>query len=135
MTTLGTKTDWSLFQIDTNAFTLQELIKDVVKAKLGFVEPSLDIGSSIIYEEGEDACDSHLKYYHKKLCDCPAGGIRNGTILTIEDFRQDLKVATFCSLFSIFQALMTALFVGCCSHKACRFSGFRRRKVSRPFFD
>jgi hypothetical protein len=64
----------------------------VIKAKLGFVEPSLEIGSSIVYEEGEGADDSHQKYIHKRLCDCPAGGIRNGTILTIEDFRQDLKV-------------------------------------------
>lgn len=86
-------------KIDTNVFTLHDFINEVVKTKLGFVEPSLHIGCSTIYEEGEDACDSHKKYINKKLCDCPAGGIRNGTILTVEDLRQELKVHCLCLVF------------------------------------
>lgn len=48
----------------------------------------------MIYEEGEDAEDFG-KFLSRKLKDCPAGGINNGTILTIEDFRQELNVRFF----------------------------------------
>lgn len=94
--------------MDTTEFTLHDLIKDVIKSKLGFVEPSIDVGSSNIFEEGDGASDSHKNYIHKKLCDCPAGGIKNGTIMTIEDFRQELKV-WFIVTFELNQFMKSAV--------------------------
>jgi hypothetical protein len=63
-----------------------------VKSKLGFVSPSVMIGSSIIYEEGEDVEDEYSGFLVRRLTDCPAGGIRNGRIVQITDFRQNLEV-------------------------------------------
>ena len=49
-------------------------------------------GHSILYEEGEDA-DEDLKDNLKLIMsDCPAGGLTDGSELTIEDFTQDLEV-------------------------------------------
>jgi hypothetical protein len=68
------------------------LLSKVIKGKLGFNEPTISIQHDIIYEEGED-CDEDLKENLKKLLEeCPAGGIKDGTILTISDFTQDLEV-------------------------------------------
>ena len=69
--------------------TLNDFVNYVIKEKLGFVKPSILIGSSNIYEEGED---DHINYIDKKIRDCPAGGIRNGTLVVIDDWSQDLKV-------------------------------------------
>jgi hypothetical protein len=68
----------------------------VLRGRLGFVEPSVLLGSSIVYEEGEDADDSLAKLLPRRLCDLPAGGIKNGTIVNVEDFRQDLTVRGLC---------------------------------------
>lgn len=57
------------------------------------MEPGLNIGSSIIYEEGEDIDEEeYATMKNKILKDLPAGGMQHGTMVTIEDFTQDLTV-------------------------------------------
>ena len=69
------------------------MLRRIIKKELGFMEPSLTIGSSIIYEEGEDIEeDEYAAMVVKKLPDLPAGGVKHGTIIRIEDFTQDLEV-------------------------------------------
>ena len=81
-----------IFQIDTETFIFGDFISKVVKSRLGFVSPSVMIGSSIIYEEGEDVEDEFAGFLVRRLAECPAGGIRNGRIVQITDFRQNLEV-------------------------------------------
>lgn len=77
---------------DVNAMTLGEVVKNVFKARLGFNEPSISIGTSTIYEEGED-CDEDLQEnLLLKLVDCPAGGIVDGSMLLVSDFTQNLEI-------------------------------------------
>jgi len=79
-------------QIDIHETTLQELLTKIIKGKLGFNEPTLTTGSNILYEEGED-CDEDLQEnLPLKLSACPAGGIQDGTMMSISDFTQNLEV-------------------------------------------
>jgi len=79
--------------LDTANWTLEMLLRRIIKKELGFMEPSLTIGSSIIYEEGEDIEENeYAAMVVKKLSDLPAGGVKHGTIIRIEDFTQDLEV-------------------------------------------
>ena len=79
--------------INTNTWTLEMLLRRVIKKELGFQEPSLSIGSSLIYEEGEGIEeDEYSMQLSKTLTNLPAGGIKNGTVISIEDFTQDLEV-------------------------------------------
>ncbi len=79
--------------INTSTWTLDMLLRRVIKKALGFMEPSLLLGSSIIYEEGDGIEeDEYSMNVSKKLCDLPAGGIQGGTVIRIEDFTQDLEV-------------------------------------------
>ena len=64
----------------------------VIKGKLGLVEPSIMLGASVIYEEGEDMDDSLLMHLNTPLQGCPAGGICDSSLVTLEDFVQDLQV-------------------------------------------
>lgn len=79
--------------LDTTKWTFETMIRRIVKKELGFTEPSINIGSSIIYEEGDDIeDDEYAAIVTKTLIDLPAGGMKDGTIITIEDFTQDLEV-------------------------------------------
>mmetsp|Transcript_25035 Transcript_25035/g.37034 ORF Transcript_25035/g.37034 Transcript_25035/m.37034 type:complete len:356 (+) Transcript_25035:1309-2376(+) len=79
--------------VPTDTWTLDTLLRRVIKKELGFMEPGLNIGSSIIYEEGEDIGPEEYAVMKKKILkDLPAGGIQHGTMVTIEDFTQDLTV-------------------------------------------
>lgn len=79
-------------QIDTKKTTLETLLTKVIKGRLGFNEPNILTDATILYEEGDD-CDEDLKdNLPLLLVDCPAGGIRDQTLLTIEDFSQKLEV-------------------------------------------
>ncbi len=51
------------------------------------------LGSSLIYEEGDDA-DDFQEILARQLSACPAGGIIDGSMLTVEDFTQNLEVCT-----------------------------------------
>jgi len=79
--------------LDTSKWTLDMLLSRIIKKELGFMEPSLMLGSSIIYEEGDDIDeDEYFMNKSKKLTDLPAGGVQSGTVVRIEDFTQDLEV-------------------------------------------
>ncbi len=78
--------------IDTAATTLQTFVDLVLKLRLGFAEPNLFLGSDILYEEGAD-CDEDLKRnLALALNQCPAGGIKDQVVVTVEDFSQKLQV-------------------------------------------
>jgi hypothetical protein len=77
-----------------NETTLDELLIKVIKGKLGFNEPSILVQANILYEEGGDDIDEDLKdNLPLKLVNCPGGGIQDGTIITIDDFSQNLQVS------------------------------------------
>jgi ubiquitin-like 1-activating enzyme E1 B len=63
--------------IDTETWTLQEFVNQLVKKRLGFSEPTILIGDSQIYEEGEN---SQVEFFSvnlpKTLVNLPCGGIK-----------------------------------------------------------
>ena len=79
-------------QIDIHETTLEEFIKVVLKGKLAFNQPSIYIRGSTIYEEGEGAEAGLLENLKKMLSLLPAGGIQDGTVISVEDFTQDLEI-------------------------------------------
>ena len=79
--------------LNTEKWTLQDLLTKVIKQDLGFEEPTLMLEGDMIYEEGEDAdTASFAPNLVKILTKLPCGGIQNGSIIRIEDFSQDLEV-------------------------------------------
>ena len=80
--------------LNTNNWTLQDFLTKIIKKDLGFEEPTLMLeGGNFIWEEGEDAdSDCFAPNLTKKLPALPGGGIKHGTVMTIEDFSQDLTV-------------------------------------------
>ena len=78
--------------IDTHAATLEFLVKKVLKGRLGFNQPSIVQGSNMLYEEGEDAEESLAENLPLMLDKCPGGGLADGSLITVEDFSQDLTV-------------------------------------------
>ena len=79
--------------LNTGSWTLEMLLRRILKKELGFMEPSITIGSSVIHEEGEGAEEeAYAKNLSKLLKDLPAGGVKNGSVINIEDFTQDLEV-------------------------------------------
>lgn len=81
-------------QIDVTQWNLQDFVAKVIKKRLGFVEPTILLGDGdIIHEEGEGAdAASYAVNQPKKLQDLPAGGIKGGSMVQIEDFYQNLEV-------------------------------------------
>jgi ubiquitin-like 1-activating enzyme E1 B len=78
--------------VDTHVETLDYFITKILKGKLGFNAPNIELGASPIYEEGE-GCDEDFKDNLPLLLkDCPAGGIHQDSELTIDDFTQDMNV-------------------------------------------
>jgi hypothetical protein len=87
------------WQIDVLNTTLGDLVTRVIKAKLGFNAPSIMLGSSGLYEEGEGADEDLAENLPLKLAQCPAGGVVDGAQLQIEDFTQNLEVRAQYALF------------------------------------
>lgn len=79
--------------IDTNKTYLRDLVDKVLRKKLGVNEPTISIGSSTIYEEGEDAEESLAVNLSKLLVNLPGKGIHHDTVISIEDFSQDFRCA------------------------------------------
>lgn len=77
--------------VDTNRMLLRDLVNHVLKKKLGMNEPTISIGASTIYEEGEDAETSLAVNLNKELVDLPGNGIHHGTTVSVEDFSQDFR--------------------------------------------
>lgn len=78
--------------IDTHEATLEFLVKKVLKGRLGFNQPSIVQGSNFLYEEGEDAEESLAENLPLMLDMCPGGGLVDGSLITVEDFSQELTV-------------------------------------------
>jgi len=80
--------------LDTEKWTLEMLLRRIIKKELGFMEPSILIGDDIIYEEGEGSDNTgYVVNLPKSLINLPAGGVKHGTVIGIEDFTQDLEVS------------------------------------------
>ena len=79
-------------QIDTEMSTLEFFVEAVLKKKLAFKEPTINVESNTIYEEGEGAEERLRVNLSKKLSLCPGGGISDGSMVTISDYSQDLDV-------------------------------------------
>jgi ubiquitin-like 1-activating enzyme E1 B len=79
--------------INVNNWTLETFLTRIVKKELGFEEPTVMLDGDIIWEEGQDADSEAFKTNLPKLLSkLPCGGIQHGTVVTIEDFSQDLQV-------------------------------------------
>lgn len=79
-------------QVDTNTFTLGDFVQKVVKGKLGFSLPSVMMNNSFLYEEGDGADEELAENLELILSQCPAGGIKGGSIVAVEDFSQKLEL-------------------------------------------
>jgi ubiquitin-like 1-activating enzyme E1 B len=80
--------------LNVHRWTFRSFLQTIIKARLGFAEPSVILADNeMVWEEGEDA-DSHVyeQNLDRKLPNLPCGGINHGTIIRIEDFSQDLEV-------------------------------------------
>lgn len=78
--------------IDTNKRTLKEFIDEILKKKLSFLHPNVGIGACEIYEEGEGCDEDTWNNLPLRLQALPAKGIKDGTLVSINDMEQDLEV-------------------------------------------
>ena len=82
-------------KINVTKWTLQDFIQKLCKQEFGFEFPSItmDNTGNCIWEEGEGAdTEAYEMNLTKKLPNLPCGGIVNGSIITVEDYTQDLTV-------------------------------------------
>ncbi|XP_042453758.1 SUMO-activating enzyme subunit 2-like isoform X1 [Zingiber officinale] len=83
-----------LLVVNTRTSTLRDVVEKIIKNKLGMNLPMVMQGTTLIYEVGddleEDAVANYALNLDKILADLPAP-VTSGTILTVEDFRQELK--------------------------------------------
>lgn len=85
-------------RLDTGTMTLRALVRDVFIGALGFAAPNIDNGDSFNFvedrEDGEsdDEYAQKLTFLDKSLAELVGGGIRDGTVLTVTDFSQDLTL-------------------------------------------
>lgn len=75
--------------IDTKLVTLREFVKDVVQAKLNFVNPAIDIGDCGIYDEEDERLATNLALPLAKL---PAGGLGDSAACKATDYATDLEL-------------------------------------------
>ena len=65
-------------------YTLRQLVRAVLKERLGCNEPCIDVGDSGLYAEGED--EDHIE---KRFSEFPASCvITDKTRITVDDFTQ-----------------------------------------------
>lgn len=72
---------------------MQDFVTNVLKGKLSFNTPSINLNCNGIYEEGEGADETLESNLNLILAKCPGGGIIDGSIVEIEDFSQDMEVS------------------------------------------
>ncbi|CAK8988005.1 SUMO-activating enzyme subunit 2 (Ubiquitin-like 1-activating enzyme E1B) (Ubiquitin-like modifier-activating enzyme 2) [Durusdinium trenchii] len=81
--------------VDATSWTLGDLVDKILRKSVGINAPSIMLKSSEIYAEGDGLEEDEIELFKanlpKTLVDCPAGGIKDGTILDIEDFSQSLS--------------------------------------------
>ncbi|CAL0328741.1 unnamed protein product [Lupinus luteus] len=80
-------------EVNTNHSKLKDLVEKIVKAKLGMDLPLIMNASSLLYEAG-DVEDDMVPIYEanleKVLSELPSP-VTGGTMLTVEDYQQELK--------------------------------------------
>ncbi|KAE9617202.1 putative NAD(P)-binding domain, ubiquitin/SUMO-activating enzyme ubiquitin-like protein [Lupinus albus] len=80
-------------EINTNRSKLKDIVEKIVKAKLGMSLPLIMNASSLLYEAG-DVEDDMIAIYEanleKVLAELPSP-VTGGTMLTVEDYQQELK--------------------------------------------
>ena len=75
--------------IDIHTWTVGKFLDLVIKKHLGFNEPTIAVGTSVIYEEGDDADEDLIINLEKRLSDyCDT----ESSEWNIEDFSQDLEL-------------------------------------------
>ena len=82
-------------KINVKKWTLQDFIQKLCKQEFGFEFPSItmDNTGNCIWEEGEGAdTEAYEMNLTKKLPNLPCGGIVNSSVITVEDYTQDLTV-------------------------------------------
>jgi ubiquitin-like 1-activating enzyme E1 B len=84
-------------EVDTRNYKFGDFVKKVLKTRLGFMQPCVVLGSSILYEEGIDEDDDEHEFYQsnlmKSLSACPAGGLNHDSIVNISDDSLELHVS------------------------------------------
>lgn len=82
------------FSCDTNVWTLDHFLKRILTEELGFQEPNILLDMTQVWEQGEGSDQAMYEVNRPKiLSQLPGGGIQNGTIVTVEDFTQDLELS------------------------------------------
>uniref|UniRef100_A0A0A8XP41 SAE2 n=1 Tax=Arundo donax TaxID=35708 RepID=A0A0A8XP41_ARUDO len=83
-----------ILEVNTKTTKLKEVIDKVIKSKLGMNFPSVIIGSTYVFEDGEgldtDEAANYASNLEKALAELPAPVV-NGTQITVDDFQQELK--------------------------------------------
>jgi ubiquitin-like 1-activating enzyme E1 B len=78
--------------IDTEQTTLSVLVS-LLRSELSFVDPQLMLGRSVKYESGDGLDSEERETYANNLTrSLNQLGISNGTILTVDDFSQEMSV-------------------------------------------
>ena len=80
-------------QTDTARTTLAQFVAVLLRARLGFADPSVTVGSDIVYESGAGLDAAEVAAYAARAArPLAALGIRDGTAVEVEDFAQDLTL-------------------------------------------
>jgi hypothetical protein len=79
--------------LNVDEWTLERLLKTIVKGKLGFEAPTVLIDGDIVWEEGDGAdSEEYMVNLPKTLSNLPCGGIRQGTVFELDDTTQNLSI-------------------------------------------
>lgn len=80
-------------KLNTKEWTLERLLKTVVKGWLGFEAPTVLIDGDFVWEEGDGADSEEFAINLPKALDkLPCGGIQHGTVFELDDSTQHLTV-------------------------------------------
>jgi ubiquitin-like 1-activating enzyme E1 B len=78
--------------LDVKQWTLERLLKTIVKGRLGFESPTVLIDGDFVWEEGDGAEEDYLVNLPKTLDKLPCGGIQHGTVFELDDTTQNLTI-------------------------------------------
>lgn len=78
--------------LNVKEWTLERLLKTIVKGRLGFEAPTVLIDGDFVWEEGDGAEEEFLVNLPKTLDKLPCGGIQHGTVFELDDTTQNLTI-------------------------------------------
>ena len=79
--------------LNVQTWTLERLLKIIVKGRLGFEAPTVLIDGDLIWEEGEGAnSEEFMVNLPKALDQLPCGGIQHGSVFELDDATQNLTI-------------------------------------------